>query len=506
MYARSSLGPAAVVPNAQPVTEEEMWEHVADPGWEPARTAAVVGLARPVQGGTGTAMGGSTSAGAERWQVNAPQGGFLRVSGNWDEGWSARLDGEPVDVLRADGVFRGVQVPPGVHEVTFSYLLPAESHGRMVAVVGLLLVLGIAFGPDRWWRRLGRTRRPGSARRSSTAASPTTPSPDERRRRVATGLHVASLVVGFVGVVLVNRDQWFFGDEWAFLGPRGVLHGEPGLFAPHNEHWSTVPVLVYRALYSLFGVRSYLPYVVVLAVVHVAVAHLLWRVMRRSGVDVWVATALCVLFLFLGAGAENILWAFQIGFIGSVACGLGALLLLDRDTAFDWPPGRREVAVWAVLVLGLMCSGIGVPMVAVAAVAVLLRRGFGRAGLRRAALVVSVPGAVYLAWLVLAGRDGIGDRSVDLSKLPAYLGAGVSNAFSSTLGSPLGRRRGGAGTGGVDGLAAEAGRDHLGAGVRLHGRRGPAVRGGGPGPRRPRHRPGRGVAVRVPGHSPWPCR
>ncbi len=76
-------------------------------------------------------------------------------------------------------------------------------------------------------------------------------------------------------------------------------------------------------------------------------------------------------------------------------------------------------------------------MVAVAAAAVLLRRGLGWAGLRRAALVVSVPGAVYLAWLVLAGRDGIGERSFDLSKLPGYLGTGVSNAFSSTLGSPL---------------------------------------------------------------------
>ena len=429
VYARSSLGPAAVVPNAQPVTEEEMWEHVAAPGWEPARTAAVVGLARPVQGGTGTATGGSTSAGAERWQVNAPQGGFLRVSGNWDEGWSARVDGDPVDVLRADGVFRGVEVPPGVHEVTFSYLLPAESRGREVALVGLLLVLGIAFAPDRWWRRLSDpASRVGSAVVGSRFPDAFT---DQRRGRVATGLHVASLAIGFVGVVLVNRDQWFFGDEWAFLGPRGVLHGDPGLFAPHNEHWSTVPVLVYRGLYSLFGVRSYLPYVVVLAVVHVAVAHLLWRVMRRSGVDVVVATELCVLFLFLGAGAENILWAFQIGFIGSVACGLGALLLLDRDTAFDWPLGGRDVAAWAVLVLGLMCSGIGVPMVAVAAVAVLLRRGFGRAGLARAALVVSVPGAVYLAWLVLAGREGIADRSVDLSRLPAYLGAGVSNAFSS---------------------------------------------------------------------------
>ncbi len=436
VYARSSLGPAAVVPVAQPATEEEMWEHVAAPGWDPARTASVVGLSRAVRGGTGIVSGGATSAGSERWQVDASQGGFLRVSGNWDEGWSARVDGKRVDVLRADGVFRGVEVPAGVSEVTFAYVNPAESRGRLVALAGLVLLLGIAFAPERWWRPL---RDPVSRAGAAVVASRFPDADAERKTRigVGVGVHVATLAIGFVGVVWLNRDQWFFGDEWAFLGPRGVLHGQPGLFAPHNEHWSTLPVLVYRGLYSLFGVRSYLPYVLVLAVVHVVVAHLLWRVMRRSGVDVAVATALCTLFLFLGAGSENILWAFQIGFVGSVACGLGALLLVDRDGAFDWPPGRREVAVWAVLVLGLMCSGIGVPMVAVAGVAVVLRRGFGRAGLGRAALVVSVPGAVYLAWLLLAGRDGIGDRSIELSKLPAYLGTGVSNAFSTTLGSPL---------------------------------------------------------------------
>ncbi|MEA2842674.1 MAG: hypothetical protein QOJ69_345, partial [Actinomycetota bacterium] len=444
VYSRRSLGPAAVVPLAQPVTEEEMWERVAAPGWDPARTAAVVGLADTVQGGTGTVTGGITGAGSERWQVDAPQGGFLRVSGNWDEGWSAHVDGEPADVLRADGVFRGVLVAPGTHEVTFAYVNPAESSGRLVALVGLLLVLGIVFAPDRWWRTLREpASRAGAAVVASrfpgagTAAAGADGDAGRRRITVGTGVHLATLVVGFVVVVWVNRNQWFFGDEWAFLGPRGVLHGRPGLFAPHNEHWSTVPVLVYRGLYSLFGVRSYVPYVVVLAIVHVTVAHLLWRVMRRSGVEIGVATALSALFLVLGSGSENLLWAFQIGFVGSVACGLGALLLVDRDGAFDWPPDGRDVAVWAVLVVGLMCSGIGVPMVAVAVVAVLLRRGFGRVGLARAALVASVPAAVYLGWLVLAGREGIGERSFELSLVPAYIATGVSNAFGSTLGSSL---------------------------------------------------------------------
>ncbi len=475
VYARPSLGAAAVVPLAVPVTEEELGEHLG-PGWDPSRTAAVVGLGRAdvVRGGPGTVTGGPTGAGSERWRVDAPAGGFLRVGSNWDEGWSARIDGRRAPVLRADGVFRGVVVPAGVHEVRFSFSSRAEVRGRLVALLALPLILALAFVPARrrtWWDRASGAARGFAA---SPFPFPASDGGGGRRTRVAPFVHLASLAVGLVGLLWANRNQWFFGDEWEFLGGRGLVGGHPGLFSPHNEHWSTPPILVYRALYSLFGVRSYLPYVIVLAAVHLVAAHLLWRVMRRSGADAAVATALAAVFVFLGAGSENILWAFQIGFIGSVACGLGAILLVDHEGPF----GGRDVAGWAVLVVGLMCSGIGVPMVAVAAVTVLLRQGrrqgvagrsdtgrrpfdrlglgrlglgrlglgrlglgrlgLGRLGWGRAALTVSVPAAVYVVWLRLAGREGLGGRSYDqLSKLSSYVWTGVSNALASTVGSTL---------------------------------------------------------------------
>jgi hypothetical protein len=259
--------------------------------------------------------------------------------------------------------------------------------------------------------------------------------------RVAWAIHLLSLVSGFLVVLYCNRDQWFFGDEWDFLGHRSLSGAERSLWAPHTEHWSTGPILIYRALYSLYGLRTYTPYVVVLLVLHVAVAHLLWRVLQRAGVDQVIATALAAVFVFLGAGYENLLWAFQIGFIGSVALGFAGLLLVNHDGRW----GRRDVGAWALSVLGLMFSGVSVTMVAVAGLTVLMRRGW-----RHAALTVSLPGAVYLTWYFVVEQNVAGrERTLDdVSKYPAYIWSGLRTAVEGTVGFP------GAGAVLVLGLAA----------------------------------------------------
>jgi hypothetical protein len=136
---------------------------VAAPGWQPAATAAVAGLDRPVIGTGGTALSGPAAADHERWDVDAPAGGFLRVGARWDAGWSATVDGHPAAVLRADGVFRGVVVPPGRHDVRFSYRNADEMRGRLVGAAALVLLLGLAVP---WPTRFRRRRQPnrGDAR------------------------------------------------------------------------------------------------------------------------------------------------------------------------------------------------------------------------------------------------------------------------------------------------------------------------------------------------------
>ncbi len=115
-------------------------------------------------------------------------------------------------------------------------------------------------------------------------------------------------------LVWINRDQWFRGDEWQVITYNG-LGSNPtrlGIFAPHFEHWSTLGVLAYKALYGVFAMRSYWPYVAVLIVVILAVAHMTWRLLLRIGVVPAYATAVAALTMIAAVGWENRSTAWQI--------------------------------------------------------------------------------------------------------------------------------------------------------------------------------------------------
>ena len=210
---------------------------------------------------------------------------------------------------------------------------------------------------------------------------------DDPSERLARWTFAGVEVVALVFFLLAGRHLWFVGDEWDFLAGRSLsLHD---LLAQHGGHMVAVPLVVYRLLFAIFGLRSYLPYQLVAVVLHLTTAWLLRAVMRRAGAGVWIATAAASLFLFFGAGAENILWAFQITFTGALAFGLGQLLLADRDGAL----GRRD---WLGLGAGLgaiMCSGVGVTMVCVVGAAVLIRRGWRAAAFHTAPLL-----GLWLIW------------------------------------------------------------------------------------------------------------
>lgn len=58
-------------------------------------------------------------------------------------GWQAWVDGSPVPVIAADGVFRSVAVPAGAHEVVLEFWPVSVGVGLLLAVVGLSLLLGV---------------------------------------------------------------------------------------------------------------------------------------------------------------------------------------------------------------------------------------------------------------------------------------------------------------------------------------------------------------------------
>ena len=199
----------------------------------------------------------------------------------------------------------------------------------------------------------GETAHPGSA---SPGGLP--PMVRQRLMALATPAHYLSLAVAFGLLLYLERHTWFFNDEFAFFARMQPGHSLD-LLVPYQEQWSTVPLLITLGLYKLVGLHSVLPYNVWMLLTHLAVAHLLWRWMRRIGGDPWVATALAAVFMVVGGGVEEFSIWFQVTFEMSVALGLVGALLVDHDGA-GW---LRDVGFWPVAVIGLMCSNVGVFMV-----------------------------------------------------------------------------------------------------------------------------------------------
>lgn len=232
---------------------------------------------------------------------------------------------------------------------------------------------------------------------------------------------LAVVAAGLIAYVVLGGQRWFFLDEWDLLASRdgGDLRD---LLEPHNEHWSSLPILVYRAYFRLFGLRTYLPYQLTAIVLHLIAAGLLRTVMRRAGVSPWFATAASSLFVLFGSGNEDITWAFQIGFTGALVFGLTHLLLADHDGRIDW---RDWLGLGAGLA-ALMCSGVGVTMVVVVGLAVLLRRGW------RMALFHAMPlGVLFGAWWFAYGRGNYDLADPTPARIGEFITTGVGAAFDA---------------------------------------------------------------------------
>jgi len=246
------------------------------------------------------------------------------------------------------------------------------------------------------------------------------------RRRAPVLAFAAVQVFALFFWLNAGRLEWFYLDEWDFLAQRKATDlGD--LLRPHNEHWTTIPILVYRALYWMFGLREYFPYRLVVVVVYLAMAALLYVVIVRSGVHPWIASAAASAFALFGAGWENAIKPFQMTFTGAVVFGLVQLLLADHDGAFD----RRDRLGLVAGLIALMMSGIAITMVFVVGLAVLLRRGW-----RIAALHVVPPAAGYAVWWAAFGHSGkvrqLGaQHALTVGSVLGFVAMGLRGAFSA---------------------------------------------------------------------------
>jgi hypothetical protein len=229
----------------------------------------------------------------------------------------------------------------------------------------------------------------------------------------------------FVVILYLGRNlSTFLYDEWSFVLNRRGWSLDTFL-VPHNEHLSAAPVLVFKLLFKTVGASPYWPYRVVVALLTVGIGVLVYvYAVPRLGREVALVPGL--LTVLVGAGGQDIIWPFQIGFGLSVLGGLVLLLCLDRRTA------KAEWWASGAILLALASSGIGIAVLAAGGVDVALHPARRRRGTRILALPVLLYGAWYVNYNVAKlQRD-------NLLLAPQYLIDSLGGAVGALIGLSVG--------------------------------------------------------------------
>jgi hypothetical protein len=182
------------------------------------------------------------------------------------------------------------------------------------------------------------------------------------------------------------------------------------------------PVAVYKILFHTAGLNHYPVYRLVLICMHLVAAVLVFMLAARrlSRVPALLATAL---ILFLDAAWEDLLWAFQVGYLLSIVGGLAAWLLLERDDR------RGDLAAMLCLILAAGSSSLGIAIMIGVALELAWKRDLRRAWL------VAIPAALYVVWYLGYGENQVTTQS--LIDAPGFSADLAAAAFGGLTGRAL---------------------------------------------------------------------
>jgi len=242
---------------------------------------------------------------------------------------------------------------------------------------------------------------------------------------------IGVLVIAVVVIYAAGSHIYFYSDEWSLFQHRPLASLSSWL-DPHNQvHWIPGLVALYGVLFNLVGVDHYWLYHLPGVAMHLLAAWMLREVMVHARADEWTATACATIFAFYGTGAQNIMWAIQVGYTASLAMGL---VQLNCATHLA-PTRRRDLAGLAAGAVALAFGGIGVTMAIVVGLATLVLRGW------RAAFFHTAPlGVTYLLWWFNFARGEVAHPDYGIPALWAqWVWQGFAAVFGSLAGwAPLG--------------------------------------------------------------------
>ncbi len=215
-----------------------------------------------------------------------------------------------------------------------------------------------------------------------------------------------------------SRDQWLVSDETFFLGDlRGFT--ADSILGSDAGNLVAIPLLIYNAVWELFGIEDILALRVIWAVL-IGITGVLFFLLARKRAGDWLALWPAVLLLFFGAAGEVHSTVIGMTHVLAASLGLGALLCLDRED--------RRGDIGALLLLCAACATYttGIAFLAGAAVDLARRRRFDPMALA----IVGVPVLLYAVWRAwISGSD---DTAISVDGLLA-VGPTAGELFATAV-------------------------------------------------------------------------
>jgi hypothetical protein len=239
------------------------------------------------------------------------------------------------------------------------------------------------------------------------------PLTSERLRRFATTIEwpdlerlapwVLGLAVLASGLLLYHLTQGssFWGDDWVWITTRRA--NTIGTFlAPYDGHLSVLPIVIYRLMFAVFGIDSYVPYRGLVIGLSLVVGLLCFEY-ARPRIGRWPATLTAALVLFVGPGWQDTMWTFQIGWVLALGFGIAALIMLDRRTR------AADIAACALTFASICSTSFGIAFaLGIAFDVALTRRRW------RDAWIPAIPLGLYAIWALHYHPTGINWSEITL--------------------------------------------------------------------------------------------
>ena len=119
------------------------------------REDVVLEGASPPSFAPGRVISAERSLDGARIEAESSGPGLLVVNDAWDAGWHATLDGQPAQLLPADGVVRAVRWPGGRHVLAMAYDPYEVRVGSWLSLLGLGVLVAVVIGSRRQENRHG---------------------------------------------------------------------------------------------------------------------------------------------------------------------------------------------------------------------------------------------------------------------------------------------------------------------------------------------------------------